>query len=117
MITINIIVQGTKDFNDYAIIVRAMGVAMSNLPDDEFNIYTVGPATINNYTAEFANKIESSMRARGKRVKFFRVPAQQVEDNLDKFGYFAFFATPGDKLSHLYYTAQATDMETAVFRF
>lgn len=113
----NVIVQGTKEFKDYTIFVRAMGVAMSDLTDDEFNIYTVGPATINNYTAEFANKIESSMRARGKRVKFYRIPASTAEDTLDKFDYFAFFTTPGEKLSHLYYVAQATDMETAVFRY
>lgn len=113
----NVIVQGTKGFNDYSIFVRAMGVAMSGLKDDEFNIYTVGPATVNNYTAEFSNKIEGSMRARGRRVKFFRIPASTAEETLDKFDYFAFFATPGEKLSHLYYVAQATDMETAVFRF
>jgi hypothetical protein len=113
----NVIVQGTKDFKDYSIFLRAMSVAMSGLKEDEFNIYTVGPATINNYTAEFSNKIESSMRARGKRVKFYRVPVQTVEESLDKFAYFAFFATPGEKLSPLYYAAQATDMETAVFRF
>jgi hypothetical protein len=113
----NVIVQGTKDFNDYTVFVRAMGVAMSDLKDDEFNIYTVGPVNINNFTAEFTNKVEASMRSHGKRARFYRVPAATVEDTLDKFDYFAFFATPGDKLSHLYYVAQATDMETAIFRY
>lgn len=114
----NIIVQGTKNFKDYPVFVRAMGVAMSDLgEDDEFNIYSVGPVIINNYTAEFCNITEPSLRARGKRIRFHRVPATYVEENLDNFQWFGFFCVPGDKLSHLYYTAQATDMETATFRY
>ena len=114
----NIIVQGTKSFNDYSIFVRAMGVAMSDLEDGEdFNIYTIGPTNINRFTAEFHNVVEASMRARGRKIKFHRVPVTYVEENMEMFKWFGFFATPGEKLSHTFYEAQSTDMECAVFRY
>jgi len=114
----NIIVQGTKEFADYPVFVRAMGVAMSDMGDDkDFNVYTVGPVNINNYTAQFCNMTETSMRARGKRIRFYRVPAIEVESNMDNFQWFGFFADPAGKPSHLFYAAAATDMETAIFRF
>ena len=44
-----VVVQGTNDFNDYNVFIRAMGVALSGMSKDdtEFHIYSVGPAKIN----------------------------------------------------------------------
>ena len=41
-------VQGTNDFDDYNIFIRAMGVALSTMQEDdkEFVIYSAGPARI-----------------------------------------------------------------------
>ena len=41
-------VQGTNDFDDYNIFIRAMGVAMSSMgeEDKEFVIYSVGPVKV-----------------------------------------------------------------------
>ena len=49
----NIVVQGTKEFSNYNVFLRAMGVALSDINVGEFNLYSVGPANINSFTAEF----------------------------------------------------------------
>ena len=38
----NIVVQGTKEFSDYNVFMRAMGVALSSIPngDVEFNVFS-----------------------------------------------------------------------------
>ena len=48
-------VQGTNKFNDYGVFIRSMGVAMSNMTEDdtEFIIYSAGPAKVNSFVSEF----------------------------------------------------------------
>ena len=59
-------VQGTNDFDDYNIFIRAMGVALSTMQEDdkEFVIYSAGPARINSFVSEFSNLSERGMKAR-----------------------------------------------------
>jgi hypothetical protein len=61
-------VQGTNDFNDYQVFLRAMSVALSGMKEDdnEFIIYSVGPAKVNSFVSEFSNLSERGMKARGK---------------------------------------------------
>jgi hypothetical protein len=49
-------VQGTKDFDDYSVFIRAMGVAMCSMPDSdkEFVIYSAGPARINSFVSDIS---------------------------------------------------------------
>ena len=65
-------VQGTSEFNDYFVFLRAMSVALSGMKEDdnEFIIYSVGPSKINNFVSEFSNLSERGMKARGKKIKF-----------------------------------------------
>ena len=46
-------VQGTNEFNDYGVFIRSMGVAMSNMnqEDNEFIIYSAGPAKVNSFVS------------------------------------------------------------------
>jgi hypothetical protein len=78
----NVAVQGTKEFSDYQVFMRAMGVALSSCSDSEFNVYSAGPAAINSYTAEFCNMSENSLRSRGIKVKFMKVPPSYIEDHM-----------------------------------
>ena len=50
-------VQGTAEFNDYNVFLRAMSVALSGMKqeDKDFIIYSVGPARVNNFVSEFSN--------------------------------------------------------------
>jgi hypothetical protein len=51
---VNVGVQGTKNFINYNVFMRAMGVALSSIDDDdEFNVYSAGPTLVNSFTSEF----------------------------------------------------------------
>jgi hypothetical protein len=113
----NVGVQGTKEFSDYNIFLRAMGVALSDVKDDEFNVYTVGPAQINSFTAEFCNRSENSLKQRGIRVRFYKVPASYVEENAEYFDYFAFLSSPNQRPSKLTASLELKGVEIGIFRY
>lgn len=113
----NIVVQGTKEFSDYNIFLRAMGVALSDIDDSEFNVYSVGPSQINSFTAEFCNRSENSLKQRGIKTRFYRVPSSFIEDNMDAFDYFAFLSTPNQRPSKLVASAELRGVEVGIFRY
>jgi hypothetical protein len=112
-----IAVQGTKEFSDYQVFMRAMGVALSSIKDSEFTVYTVGPAQINSYTAEFCNISENMLKNRGIKVKYLKVPASYVQTNINDFDYFAFLSTPNQRPSSLAHYADLSGIETGIFRY
>lgn len=112
----NIAVQGTKEFSDYNIFLRAMGVALSDA-DKEFNVYSVGPAQINSFTAEFCNRSETSLKQRGIKVRFYKVPQSFIEENIDSFDYFAFLSAPNQRPSRLTAQMELAGVETGIFRY
>jgi hypothetical protein len=114
---VNIVVQGTKEFSDYNVFMRAMGVALSGIRDKEFNVYSVGPAQINSFTAEFCNMSENSLKQRGIKTKFYRVPQSFVEENMETVDYVAFLSTPNQKPSKLVASAELSGVEIGLFRY
>lgn len=110
-------VQGTKSFSDYQIFMRAMGVALSSIKDDEFSVYTAGPANINSYTSEFCNLSENTLKNRGIRVRYYKVPPSYIEENISDFDYFAFLSEPNQKRSTLVDLAEVNGVETGIFRY
>ena len=113
----NIAVQGTTEFSDYNVFLRAMGVALSDINDGEFNVYSVGPAQINSFTAEFCNRSENSLKQRGIKVRFYKVPASSIEENWEAIDYFAFLSTPNQRPSRLVSSAELAGVETGIFRY
>jgi hypothetical protein len=112
-------VQGTTEFNDYSVFIRAMGVALSGMSDDdkEFVIYSVGPAKINSFVSEFSNLSERGMKARGRKIKFYKVPSSWVEENLDYVNYFVFMSNPKQPTSRLVAAAEEKNIEVGIFRY
>lgn len=112
-------VQGTHDFEDYNVFLRAMAVALSCLPkeDKEFNIYSVGPAKINSFVSEFSNLSERGMKGRGRKIKFYTVPPSWIEENMEHVNYFAFLSKPKDATSKLMLAAQSKNVEVGIFRY
>jgi hypothetical protein len=96
-------VQGSLTFDSYQVFMRAMAVAMSNreLGDNEIRVYSAGPAKVNNFVAEFSNITENSLRSRGIKIRFFKVPPSWIEINIEKINYFAFLSKPTEKQSKL----------------
>lgn len=113
----NVAVQGTKEFSDYNVFLRAMGVALSDVNDNELNVYTAGPAQINSFTAEFCNRSESSLKQRGIKVKYYRVPGSFIEENAESFDYFAFLSAPNQRPSRLTASMELAGVETGIFRY
>jgi hypothetical protein len=114
---VNVGIQGTKEFSGYDVFMRAMGVALSSVDDGEFNVYTAGPAQVNSYTAEFCNLSERTLKGRGIRVRYFKVPPSYIEENMTDFDYIAFLSTPNQRPSKLIASAELAGVDNAIFRY
>lgn len=114
-----VVVQGTNDFKDYNVFLRAMGVAMSgmNKEDNELYIYSAGPANINSMVLEFCNLSERGMKTRGKKIKFYKVPPSWVSENMEYVNYFAFLSKPKQPISKLVAEAELKNIEVGIFRY
>ena len=112
-------VQGTNDFDDYNIFIRAMGVALSTMQeeDKEFVIYSAGPARINSFVSEFSNLSERGMKARGRKIKFYKVASAWLEENMEHVNYFAFLSKPKQPNSKLVSSAELKNIEVGIFRY
>lgn len=114
-----VVVQGTNDFNDYSVFVRAMGVALSSMKegDKEFYVYSAGPAKINSMVSEFCNLSERGMKARGMKIRHYKVPIQWVYENMEYVNYFAFLSKPKQPVSKLVAEAELQNIEVGIFRY
>jgi hypothetical protein len=112
-------IQGTRSFEDYSVFLRGMGAALASMSqeDKEFFIYSAGPSNINSMGMEFSNISERSLKARGIRVKFIKVPPSWIKQNIHSLNYFAFFSRPKEPVSSLVDLADAKDVEVAVYRY
>jgi predicted glycoside hydrolase/deacetylase ChbG (UPF0249 family) len=112
-------VQGTKNFNDYAIFLRAMGTAMSQMDseDNELKIFSAGPVNVNVMATEFVNVSERSFKGRGKKIKLVKVPPSWIDDNLADISYFAFFSKPKEDISYQVKNADAKSVNVGVYRY
>ncbi len=112
-------VHGTADFNNYQVFLRAMSVALSGMQDEdkEFTVYSAGPASINSFVSEFCNLSERGMKSRGRKIRFYKVPASWVEENISSVNYLAFLGKPKQAVSRLVTTAEKNNIEVGIFRY
>lgn len=112
-------VQGTKNFNDYNIFLRAMGTAMSQmLPSDKsIIVYSAGPVQINQMVMEFCNVSERGLKARGIKIKYLKFPQAIIEDKLSEVDYVVFLSKPKEPVSSLVDLAEAKDIEVGIYRY
>ena len=112
-------VQGSNDFNNYPVFLRAMGVALSSMKEDdkEFIIYSLGPAKINAFVSEFSNLSERGMKARGKKIKFYKVTLPWMYENIDQISYLAYLSNPNQGTSKFVAEAELRNIEVGIFRY
>jgi hypothetical protein len=112
-------VQGTSSFDDYQVFLRAIGVALSSISeqDTHFYIYTAGPAKVNSMVMEFVNVSERSMKSRGIKIKMYKVPPSWIEENISDFNYLAFLSKPKEGSSRLVKVAEENNVEVGIFRY
>lgn len=112
-------VQGTPNFNNYNIFLRAMAVALSELKPEEkeFHLYSVGPNKVNDMAMEFVNLSERGMKSRGKSIKLFRVSPQWLEENIESVDHFAFVSNPKERVSNLVSLSKSKNINTNIYNF
>lgn len=112
-------IQGTKNFNDYSVFLRAIGNALRNMPeeDKELIIFSAGPLAINQFALEFINISERSLKARGIKIKIVKVPPSWFKTNIKEISYFAFFSKPKETVSDIVDLAESKDIEVGVYRY
>lgn len=114
-----VVIQGTRNFSDYNIFLRAMGTALSSMDKDdkEFLIFAVGPVNINTMGMEFSNISERSLKARGIKIRLTKVPPSWVKQNIASVDYLAYFSKPKEPVSELVELAEDKDKEVGIYRY
>lgn len=114
-------IQGNKDFKDYDVFMRGMGVALRTLndkkDDKEFIVYSSGPKNINDFGLEFMNVNERSLKAYGLKTKFIKVPPRYLEEHISMCDYVLYFGKPKENLPPIVKAAEAKDIEVGVYRY
>ena len=113
-------VQGSRNFNDYSVFLRAIGTTLSMLDqsgDKELTIMSAGPSKVNSFALEFVNVSERSLKARGIRAKVVRVPAAWFKTNMHDVQYFMYFSLPKESVSDLVREADDKDIEVGIYRY
>jgi hypothetical protein len=95
-----------------------MGVAMSGIQseDKHFDIYSAGPGNINDMASEFTNLSERGLKARGKKIKLYKVAPSWIEENMQDINYFVFVSNPKEPVSKLVASAQLKNIDVGLFR-
>lgn len=113
-----VVIQGSKEFDDYNVFMRSMAVALSSMGDDKnIELVSAGPSKINGFVAGFANLSEDGMKARGMKIKHYSVAHQWVETNIEKVDYFVYLSRPNERPSRLVRIAESKNLEVGIFRY
>jgi hypothetical protein len=96
-----------------------MGTSLSMLKeeDKEFFLYSAGPSVVNSMGLEFSNISERSLKARGIKIKLFKVPPSWIKQNIHSVDYLAYFGRPKEPVSDLVDFAESKDIEVGVYRY
>jgi hypothetical protein len=114
-----IAIQASKAFNQYDVFLNGMGrsLAMMAPEDTEFLIYSAGPVRVNEMGMEFSNISERSLKARGIKIRLFKVPPSWIKENIYAINYFAYFCNKKEPVSSLVDFAEKKDIEVGIYRF
>lgn len=87
----SILVSGSKEFDDYNVFLRAIGVAIDDIVSSNddvktIDVYSAGPVKINGFTAEFCNVTEETFRRYGFRVRFHKFPYRTCVSSMSSWG-------------------------------
>lgn len=113
-------IQGSKNFNDYSVFLRAMGTTLSMLDKvdgKELTIMSAGPSKLNSFALEFINVSERSLKSRGIKLKLVRVPPSWFKSNMHVIDYFMYFSLPKETASDLIREAEDKDIDIGIYRY
>lgn len=111
-------IQGSRNFTDYQIFLRAMGTALYDLGEDtEITILSAGPYKINDMAMEFVNVSERSLKARGIKARVVKMPPKALKERMHDVNYFVYFSLPKEPVSDLVRHAEDIDIEVGIYRY
>jgi len=109
-------IQGSRNFKDYTVFLRAMGTALHDLgEDEEFVIISAGPYKVNEMALEFINV--SNWKSRGIKAKVVKMPPAALKERIADLDYFVYFSLPKESESDLVREAQDKDVEVGIYRY
>lgn len=110
--------QGSRNFNDYAIFLNAMTRIMNIAKEEKEIVFmTAGPHRVNDMLMEFTNVSERSLKARGIKVKVVKMPSVALKERIHDIDYLVYLCLPKEPVSDLIREAQNKDAEVAVYRY
>lgn len=109
--------QGSRNFNDYAIFLNAMRRVLAEFQegDDTFVILSAGPHRINEMAQEFINV--SNWKSRGIKAKLVKMPPKAVAERMADIDEFVYLCLPKEPESFLVKEAEDSDIIPKVFRY
>lgn len=109
--------QGSRNFNDYAIFLNAMQRVLSGFKDNdtEVVILTAGPYRVNEMAHEFINV--SNWKSRGIKAKVVPMPPKALAERMSSLDEFVYFCLPKEPLSFLVKEAEDHELIPVVFRY
>lgn len=109
--------QGSRNFNDYAIFLHAMQRVLSdfNSEDTEFVVLTAGPFRINEMAHEFINV--SDWKSRGIKAKVVQMPPKALAERMSSLDEFVYLCLPREPESFLVKEAEDNEIIPRVFRY
>lgn len=109
-------IQGSRNFSDYSIFLRAMGTALYDLDGDtEFTLLSAGPHRVNEMAMEFINV--SNWKSRGIKARVVKMPPLALKERMADLDYFVYFSLPKESDSDLVKEAQDKDIEVGIYRY
>lgn len=116
-----VVVQATNEFKDYTVFLRAMGVVLSGMSqdDNELAIYAVGSkdSKVAEFAMEFCNVSEKGMKLRGKKISMYKTTDAWINEYLKQMNYFAFFSNTKQSTSSLAKKAKEQGVELGIFQY
>ena len=114
-----VMVTGTKTFSNYNVFLRAMRVVLSDLNnagDTELVVYSAGPSTVNDFSREFLNITENSLKSLGVSTKLIVKPFDTMKQIVTDMDYVASFTSPDENKGVIASIAEDNNIEWGVFR-
>jgi hypothetical protein len=87
------------------------------LGENEFLIYSAGPARVNSMVMEFSNITERGLKSQGVKIKYFKIPPSWAKDNFNLIDRFAYFSNPKEQVSELAKDLDDKDVDVWAYRF
>lgn len=112
-------IQGSRNFADYTIFLRAMGTALHSISDadDSIVLFSAGPYKVNSMAQEFSNISERGLRARGKSIQVVKVSPKWLKSKMGTMDHFIYLSLPKEPLSELVREAEDKDIFVGVYRY